>query len=203
MTVFMRRLCTALALAATLSACDDGDDSDPIGGDPQPDVTPQPDAEPAPQPDAEPEAPNPVDCVEDDFGSSGWLGPASVDGALSIEADGTYQVSTTVLYLKPTEEAFVGFNQKLGPILGDLDGTEGLLAYHFGGSPTCGSQRTISVWRDAESMYRFVGTPAHVDAMLNADAFSAAFITDAWAASGADISNEWPMYIERLSALAE
>lgn len=185
------RLLLALTLAAGLFACDDDDSST---GTPEP----QPEAEPAPQPEAEPEPQADLSCAETDFGGTGWLGPAVTDGAPALDPEATYHVSTTVLYLRPGDAAFTTFNTKLGPIVGSLGEMDGLLAYHFGGSERCGSQRTITIWRDVEAMYRFVAHPSHTDAMAVTSEVSLAALTDAWESSGADVPTDWETYKARL-----
>lgn len=190
----MTRALALLALVFGCVACDDdGSAATPDAG-----VAPQPEAEPAPQPAAEPEPQADFACEEVDFGGTGWGGQAVVDGALALEAGVTYRVSTTVLYLRPGAEAFETFNEKLGPIIGELGTTDGLLAFNFGASDRCGTQRTVTVWRDVDSMYRFVGSPSHVAAMGISSAVGFAAVTDSWDSAGDAIPQDWSDYRARL-----
>ena len=179
--MMFRMLALAAALALTV-ACDDGDAKT---------------VEPGPEP--EPEMISQPLCEETDFGGTGWSGSATVDGALALDAEATYRVSTTVLFLKDGDTPFEKFNQVLGPILGALGENDGLLAYQFGGSTRCGAQRTITIWRDAEAMYRFVGSPAHVDAMALTAEIGRDARVESWESAGSEVGDDWAGYKARLT----
>lgn len=128
------------------------------GPEPRPEETPPKTFDPACTRDAE----------ERDFDEvSGWSGRAVDEtGALRPPEPGTeYLISTTYLQLRPTEEAITRFRSLTQEINATLPSHEGLLAVKFASSDYCGTARTLTVWQDADAMYRFVGSPAHVNAM--------------------------------------
>jgi hypothetical protein len=181
----MLRWTLMLTAALACAACDESDSTTETPAE-------MPPAEMPTEMDAQPL------CVEDDFGGTGWLGPAVQDGVLTLDPATTYRVSTTVLYLQDGDTPFQTFNQKIGPILGEMATMDGLLAWHLGSSEKCGAQRTITVWRDIDAMYRFVGSPAHVDAMgITSDVARDARVTS-WDSVGADVALEWADYRPRL-----
>lgn len=127
------------------------------------------DAMPAPVPDL---APDPfADCSRDVI-ESDWkpapLSGAGVDsktGTLAPPKSGSYIVSTTYLALKPGAETGQRFGALMGPIMARLKMQRGLAALTFATSEKCSTARTLSVWEDAESMYDFVASPAHMSAI--------------------------------------
>lgn len=190
----MLRWTTLLTALLACAACD-GESPTPTEMPPMPaQMEPPTDTEQPPEHTEQPL------CEESDFGATGWLGPAVEDGALRLDPDATYRVSTTVLYLKPGQTAFETFNQKVGAILGEMANMDGLMAWHLGSSATCGAQRTITVWRDADAMYRFVGSPAHVDAMGATRDLSDDARVLSWESTGADVALDWDSYRQRLHA---
>lgn len=89
-------------------------------------------------------------------------GPGLVDGALP---PGEYAISTTYIRLKEGPEMMARFNEMLQPVLGELGQSDGLLAQSLTLSVSCGTARTLTVWRDVEAMYGFAASPAHTSAV--------------------------------------
>jgi heme-degrading monooxygenase HmoA len=103
------------------------------------------------------------DTLEPDFGSDPLQGPG-VDAEGNL-APGTYIVSSTYIHQKGTPESEAKFQELEGPIVGALQNQPGLVAFRLGISASCSTGRTLTVWKDEEAMYQFVGSPAHVEAM--------------------------------------
>lgn len=114
----------------------------------------------------DPGAPGRADCVESDFGGSPLQGPGFTDGVYTGPADAPLLASSTVLYLLPGDEPMARFGALLTDVQAELMRSEGLLGIAFGGSAACGSNRTLAVWRDMDAMMGFVGSEAHVAAMI-------------------------------------
>ncbi|HEX8703684.1 MAG TPA: antibiotic biosynthesis monooxygenase [Myxococcaceae bacterium] len=91
-------------------------------------------------------------------------------GGPALRADGTltpgrYIVSSTYLAMKPEPQAQQHFGELMGPIRQTLQQQQGLLAIQLGTSESCATARTLTVWKDEESMYSFVTSDAHLAAM--------------------------------------
>lgn len=89
-------------------------------------------------------------------------GPGLVDGALP---PGQYAISTTHLRLKEGPATMARFSELLQPVLGQLGSSDGLVAQSLAVSSSCGTARTLTVWRDVDAMYAFVLSPAHAAAV--------------------------------------
>ena len=90
-----------------------------------------------------------------------WSGPG-VDpktGALLPPEGGTYVVATTRLNLRADGAEL--FSKHVGAIFGELSSQPGFVASQTGFSEKCGVARTLSVWKDEESLYAFVTGKAH------------------------------------------
>ena len=108
-----------------------------------------------------------------------FAGPGVVDGALP---PGQYVIAATYLQGKPTEQAMSLFQALVDPITRELPTTPGLIGARFGNSSTCLTSRTVSVWKDEASMYRFVASPSHAAAMAKTSELSrGASSTTHWA----------------------
>lgn len=147
---------------------------------------------------AEPSAADPSGCargaIESDMGSSPLAGPAVKDGAL---APGQYVISSTYLRLKPEGQA--RFDELLGPIMADLASRDGLVALSLGGSPQCGTARTLAVWRDDIAMFSFVTGDAHSAAVRAIGEVSrGGSVVTHW--SGDQNSATWQAAAEHLAA---
>jgi len=125
-------------------------------------------------PDAEPPTQTPPDtsddgCLRDkleqDFGSSPLQG-AGVDAEGNL-APGSYIVSSTWIHRKGTPASEAKFEELVGPIGEALQSQPGLVAFRLGSSAHCHVGRTLTVWKDEEAMFQFVGSPAHVEAMAH------------------------------------
>jgi heme-degrading monooxygenase HmoA len=76
---------------------------------------------------------------------------------------GGYVVATTRLNMLPEGQKL--FSKHVGAILGAFEQQPGLVGYQVGFSEKCGVARTLSVWKDEESLYAFVTGGAHKAAM--------------------------------------
>lgn len=84
-------------------------------------------------------------------------------GGLVAPLQDTYIVSSTQVLVKP--EMQNDFNELVGQVIAEIDGSDGMVAYSLSIEPTCGFARTLSVWRDAESMVAFATSDAHAMAV--------------------------------------
>jgi hypothetical protein len=102
--------------------------------------------------------------LEPDFEPDGDLaGPGlGDDGKLP---KGRYVYSSTYLAIQLSTDAFSRFSELSGPINDALESQPGLVAYQTGLSLDCYAARTLAVWEDEESMVKFVGGPAHREAV--------------------------------------
>jgi hypothetical protein len=107
-----------------------------------------------------------ADCergrIEADLMAAPLAGPAIRDGAL---ASGQYLISSTYLRLAQDADSQRLFQELITPVVTDLGSRDGLLALSLGTSASCGSARTLAVWRDEEAMIGFVTGAAHATAM--------------------------------------
>lgn len=110
-----------------------------------------------------------ADVLPDDFTMFGPLeGPGvDADGSLRASDTGNYVVSSTYLRLHPTQEANDRFMELMGPISMTLANQPGLIALQTGGSMSCGTARTFTVWESEEAMYSFVASDAHANGIAN------------------------------------
>lgn len=100
--------------------------------------------------------------IEPDSQGEPWRGAGVVGGKIPA---GQYVLSATYIAMKPTAEAQAGFQNVWTPLEKKLDATDGLVGYRTFGSMQCATARTLAVWRDEASMFRFVGTAEHVAAI--------------------------------------
>ncbi|MDI1434599.1 MULTISPECIES: antibiotic biosynthesis monooxygenase family protein [Polyangium] len=105
------------------------------------------------------------DKLEQDFASSPLMG-AGVDAEGNL-APGSYIVSSTWIHRKGTSASEAKFEELVGPIGEALQTQPGLVAFQLGSSASCHAGRTLTVWKDEEAMFQFVGSPAHVEAMAH------------------------------------
>lgn len=111
--------------------------------------------------------------------SAPFVGPGLVDGALP---SGRYLMAATYLQGKPTQQAMSLFQSLVDPITRALPTTDGLIGARFANSSNCLTARTLSVWKDEASMYRFVASPAHAAAMAKTSELSrGGSVTTHWA----------------------
>jgi hypothetical protein len=109
--------------------------------------------------------------LEPDFEPDGDLAGPGVgsDGKLP---KGRYVYSSTYLAIRLSTDAFSRFSELSGAINEDLESQPGLVAYQTGLSLDCYAARTLAVWKDEESMVRFVGGDAHSEAVRSIDEVS-------------------------------
>lgn len=100
--------------------------------------------------------------MEDDFQAAPLMGPGVQNGVLP---KGEYLISTTYLQLRQDATAQSKFNDLMQPLVADLMTRSDLVAVSLGTSASCGTARTLSVWRDDAAMMGFVAGPAHRAAM--------------------------------------
>jgi heme-degrading monooxygenase HmoA len=74
------------------------------------------------------------------------------------------------------------FGEVMGPISEALAKQPGLLAIRTGRSDSCNTARTLTVWKDEESMLAYVVGPAHSAAMMDVGNIS----------RGGSIASHWP-----------
>lgn len=173
-----------LACALMLAAC--GDDTATVDY--------------VPDPDATPDAPARTDCDEVDFQGAPLQGPGFVDGAYAGPTDGPLVASSTVIYLLDTAEAGARFEALMVDISAELMRSDGLLGLALGGSPSCGAYRTLALWRDLDAMLAFVGSEAHVRAIVETgDIADRGTRTVHWTFDPTAEQLDWPTGVARAS----
>ncbi|AKF08469.1 antibiotic biosynthesis monooxygenase family protein [Sandaracinus amylolyticus] len=144
--------------------------------------------------------------LEDDLESAfGLVGPG-VDpetGELAPPGPEGYIVSSTYGAAQPTAEAQARFGELIGDIVPELMNNPGVVAFELRSSASCGTGRTLAIWRDAASMYAFVASAPHATAMAEAaDVTMPGFRTTHWMADDlADAS--WTAAAEHVAADAD
>lgn len=106
------------------------------------------------------------DALESDFVKAGPMTGSAVDpatGELS-SLPATFVVGTTYLTLKEDKDTKSAFFKALSPVQEQMKAAPGLLAVQLGMSNKCSTARTLSVWKDAASMFEFATSGAHADA---------------------------------------
>ena len=107
--------------------------------------------------------------VIDDMGNPGpvrWYGPGAdpETGELLDDGETEFHVSVTYLALRPENiETFMGLIPGVNQA---LFSNPGLVAVQLADSQQCATARTLTVWTDEAAMYEFVGSQAHVDAIV-------------------------------------
>lgn len=140
-------------------------------------------------------------CVEDDLVTVDFRGPgydADMGGLLPPLQD-TYLVSTTVLVLRP--DKLNDFLTVVTKMFAVLEANPGFVGYSLASSEKCGTQRTMTVWRDEDSMVAFVVTPEHQAGVGMALELSTTGTVTAWDATQAEIPVAWADAIARVDAL--
>jgi heme-degrading monooxygenase HmoA len=131
--------------------------------------------------------------IETDLEVGTFSGPG-VDPATSTLAlaPGSYVVSATYGAPNATAQASGRWGELFAGIDAQLKSQPGLLAVQLSSSTSCGSGRTLAVWRDTDAMYDFVASPAHLEAMRAAgQVLKPGFAVTHWTTSElAQISNE-------------
>lgn len=130
-----------------------------------------------------------------------WAGPG-VDQATGelIDDGSTYVVSATYLTIKPEGPAMQAFGEVIGPVVPELLGNPGVVAFQLASSTECSSARTFTVWRDEESMMAFVMSDAHAMASARVSEISrgGSVVTHWTGAVVADIT--WETALTQLEA---
>lgn len=132
--------------------------------------------------------------LEPDLNTSPFSGAGVADGKI---AAGEYVISSTYLRLKAGQQD--RFETLLDPIMADLGARDGLVAISLGGSPKCGTARTLAVWRDDVAMFAFVTGEAHSAAVRAVGEVSrGGSVVTHW--SGDQDSASWKSAAEHLAA---
>jgi hypothetical protein len=136
---------------------------------------------------------------EADFQPQPMQGPGLIDGGVPSPDGGTYVISSTYLRMPDGDSAKQSFGKLTQPILQSLPTTDGLIGWSFGSSDSCRTARTLLVWRDTDSMIRFVGSEAHATAMGQVKTVSrgGSAVTH-WTGTEADVS--WEAAFSHLAA---
>jgi hypothetical protein len=103
--------------------------------------------------------------LEGDLKLIGALSGPDVDPATGALKPGSYLVSSTYLKLATDAKGQKAFQDSMKGINAAIPNYPGLSAYQLATSDSCVTARTLSVWKDEASMYRFVGVEAHANAI--------------------------------------
>lgn len=121
--------------------------------------------EPDEKEDKEPPVSQLDTCDEHDFAPSGWIGPGVGEDGKLLEPASSYVMAGTAGLPRASEADQVNFDMHNTAILEDILTREGFVAANLGGSTVCNTGRTMSLWRDHDSMMKFVLGDAHLAAM--------------------------------------
>lgn len=150
-----------------------------------------------PPPTPEPEDTCQRGVMEPDFHAAFALQGPAVDANGQL-LPGTYIISSTYLRMKSTDEALAEFEAASAGLDETLATQPGLMAIQYGGSESCNTKRTLTVWKDEASMYQFVSSPAHRRAMLKTGVMSRGnSIVTSW--TGDERGATWNKALERLA----
>lgn len=159
---------------------------------------------PATQGDASPTAasmPSPFDCVDPEFTVVRPLFGRGFNPKKGLLGDPQehYTVHTTQFMVTPDQvDEFRAFVEVVKP---QLEATEGLLAYASAMEPNCGFDRTLAIWTDTESMYKFVFAHPHVEAMAEAASFSTTGKVAHWSVTPDELPVTWEQAMKKLDAV--
>ncbi len=103
--------------------------------------------------------------LEDDIAYASPLTGPDIDATTGKLKPGNYVFSSTYLKLTSSEQGQQAFRDVMQGINAVLPVSAGLAAYRLATSDKCVSARTMSIWKDQTSMYGFVQTEAHLNAM--------------------------------------
>jgi hypothetical protein len=133
-------------------------------------------------------------CDDDDIMDS-FVGPGydATKGGLQPPVQATYVAATTVLLQSSDADKQKLFGQLVSPVLSDVLAAPGFVGFQVGVSSKCHYARTLTVWKDMDSMMSFVMTPNHVNAMSHASEASDAGATTNWEIASADFPPTWAM----------
>ncbi|MBL9110389.1 MAG: hypothetical protein JNM74_14000 [Myxococcales bacterium] len=152
-------LVTIVACGALLSACSSS----------SPDVDPS-SADAAPAEKTYPETCS-HETLEADAKLSPFDGAGAKDGAL-VPSNADFAIAATYLQLRGSPDAAKKFQETMAKINQELAKAEGLVAFRVATSDSCGSARTLSVFKDETAMLKFVTSAAHSQAMTLATSLS-------------------------------
>lgn len=110
--------------------------------------------------------------LESDLKRYGPLAGPGVDPATGQLEAGSYLVSSTYLKLTTDPKGQRVFQDSMKGLNAVIPSYPGLAAYLFATSDSCVTARTLSVWKDEVSMYRFVGADAHTSAIARIELIS-------------------------------
>lgn len=158
----------------------------------------QPTSEPAP----EPEEACTRGKLETDLVFAPLAGPGvdPATGTLVPPPAAGYVVSSTYLALLPEPAAQAQFQGLVNAIVGELQQQPGLVAFQLASSMSCGTARTVTVWRDEPAMFAFVAGPAHGNARAAVREVSrGGSAVTSWEAVGLE-QTTWQYAAEQLAA---
>lgn len=130
-------------------------------------------------------------CTEDDLPPMAFVGPlAGKDGALVKSHKGDFIAVTTHMKVRmQSQEGMGAFQQVMKALQQAMPKAQGLLASSFSFSQKCGYARTLTIWKDYDSMMTFVVAKEHADAMIKAPKIASHFRTMHWSGG----QKEWPV----------
>ena len=139
-------------------------------------------------------------CPEDDLMVQAFAGPAfdPETGELVEPLPASYVVATTVGW--PNADGYELLGMQTNLVVGDLFTRDGLLGASFGMSESCGSARTISLWRDEAAMMQFVIGDAHTTAIQTALPATRAWETTHWTETETTAPPTWERARAQLDA---
>jgi quinol monooxygenase YgiN len=141
-------------------------------------------------------------CVEDDLSSPGPFAGPGYDPQSGIigTPQAQYVAHATVIRLLPDPAKQQQFGAMVGPVIGRLVQSPGLVGFQVASSQKCGTARTVGVWKDISSMYAFVASDEHQAAAAKTYDVAAGGAFTHWNVSPAQVPVTWQVAMEKLAA---
>jgi heme-degrading monooxygenase HmoA len=141
------------------------------------------------------------DCIDEEvleiapLAGPGWDG----DAGLLDPVQENYVASTTMIMVKPEQQGL--FLELVGGVQEQLASTDGFVAMSLATDPNCGWARTLTVWRDETSMYTFVATGAHAEAMNRTWEVAVTGKVASWPIAASEMPPTWAAAQAQLAAV--
>jgi heme-degrading monooxygenase HmoA len=140
------------------------------------------------------------DDIKDDFTGPGY---DAQKGGLQPPLQASYVAATTVLLMSSDPAKQMLFTQLAGPVIGQVATQPGLVGYQIAISAKCHYARTLTVWKDMDSMMEFVASPNHAKAMENGSQVASAAAVTEWTIQASDMPPTWALARTQIAGMGQ